>query len=132
MKPTRTANSPIANKNILIIDDDKGLLRILSSNLETEGCKVLVAETGEEGLKIAQAEKPDIILLDVILPGLKGREVCAQLKENRDTKDIPVIFLTAKDSPDDVKAEMEIGAVAHLTKPVDSRKLVAEIKHILR
>ena len=71
------------------------------------------------------------ILLDVILPGIKGREVCRKLKEDETTKDIPVIFLTAKDSPDDVKAEKEVGGEEHLTKPVTSKVLVSAVNKIL-
>ena len=80
---------------------------------------------------MAQRLKPDLIILDVILPGIKGREVCLRLKENKDTRDIPVMFLTAKDSPDDIKAEKEVGGICHLTKPVDNKQLISEIEKIL-
>lgn len=118
-------------KTILIIDDDKGLLKMMKVNLATHGFDVLTALTGEKGLEIAQKLSPDLIILDVILPGIKGREVCARLKRNPKTQEIPVIFLTAKNSPDDVKAELELGAVTHLTKPLDSHKVLDEIRHVL-
>ena len=71
-------------------------------------------------------------LLDVILPGVKGREVCKRLKNDQTTQDIPVVFVTSKDSPDDVQAEMEVGGLKHLTKPVSSKVLIAAIQEILK
>ena len=127
-------SSPSAGsaKMILLVDDDKSLLRLLQTNFRKEGYFVLTAENGEKGLALARQHHPDLILLDVILPGMKGRAVCAQLKEDAKTRDIPVIFLTAKDSPDDVQAELALGAVTHMTKPIDYRKLSAEVKKLLR
>ena len=116
---------------MLVIDDDRGLLKMISSGLEIHGFHVWTASDGEGGIKLAKAKKPDLIILDVLLPGMKGRQVCAKLKADTDTKDIPVIFLTAKDSPDDVLAEIEAGALGHLTKPVNSQKLLLEVKNIL-
>lgn len=118
-------------RKILIIDDDKGLLKMMKVNLATHGFEVLTAFTGEKGLAMAQSIHPDLIILDVILPGIKGRDVCSKLKENPKTQHIPVIFLTAKNSPDDVKAELALGAVTHLTKPLDSHKVLEEIRHVL-
>ena len=120
-----------SNKKILVVDDDKGLLKVLRANLMSHGFSVITADTGEKGLQLAGKKKPDLIILDVLLPGIKGREVCAKIKKNKLTSRIPVLFLTAKDSPDDVKAEMAAGALGHLTKPVDPKELIAEIKNIL-
>ncbi len=122
---------PGQNKKILVIDDDKGFLKMIRVSLINHGFDVLTADTGEKGIQLAQKKSPDLIVLDVLLPGIKGREVCVKLKKDKTTSSIPVMFLTAKDSPDDVKAEMEAGAVTHLTKPVDVKKLILEIKHIL-
>ena len=105
----------IPSQTLLVIDDDRSLLRLLKTNFMRHGISVLTAETGESGLWIAEQHKPDLIILDVILPKMKGRAVCAKLKENPLTKEIPVIFLTAKNSRDDVHAEMEAGALAHIT-----------------
>ncbi|MDP2653712.1 MAG: response regulator [Candidatus Omnitrophota bacterium] len=116
---------------ILLVDDDKTFVRMVSSDFFRRGVTVLVASSGERGIEMARAQKPDLIVLDVILPGMKGREVCLSLKEDPKTKDIPVIFLTVKDSPDDIHAEFEAGAVSHLTKPVDLKKLYLEIQKIL-
>ncbi len=104
---------------------------MISSDLEANGFKVWTAPEGESGIKLARSRKPDLIILDVLLPGMKGRQICAKLKEDPDTKDIPVIFLTAKDSPDDVLAEIQAGALGHLTKPVNSQKLLIEVRNIL-
>lgn len=119
------------NISILIIDDDRTLLRMVRAILMTNGFEALSANTGEKGLKLALKRKPRLIILDVILPRMKGREVCLKLKENSRTKDIPVVFLTAKDSPDDIRAEMEVGGTTHLTKPLEPQKLLEVINKIL-
>ena len=118
-------------EKILVIDDDEAISKIVRPILLSHGFSVLTANTGEDGLQIATAQKPDLILLDVILPGLKGREVCQKLKENPETKDIPIVFLTAKDSPEDVQAEIDVGAAAHLTKPVNAKTLIETVQNIL-
>jgi len=118
-------------KSILVIDDDDGIQRSVQKVLLPNGYSVLTATSGERGLQIAKVQKPDLILLDVILPGIKGREVCSQLKEDEETRDIPVIFLTAKNSPDDINAEMAVGAASHIAKPVNAKILLAEIKKLL-
>ena len=121
----------VGRKSILVIDDDQGFLKLIYANLISNGYQVATAATGEEGLKLATKVKPDMIILDVILPGIKGREVCLRLKEDAATRNVPVMFLTAKDSPDDIQAEMAVGAVTHLTKPVDTKRLLQEIQKIL-
>ena len=121
----------VARKSVLIVDDDEGLLKTVKPVLLTNGYSVLTATTGEKGIQIARRQKPDLIVLDVILPGIKGRQVCQKLKEDSATHTIPVIFLTAKDSPDDVKAELAAGAISHITKPFSNQKLLDEIKKAL-
>ncbi len=118
-------------QTILIIDDDRGLIKLLETGLANQGYHVLTATTGESGLNIAQNKDIDLILLDVILPGMKGREVCKKLKMDENTKNIPIFFLTSKNSQDDIKAELEAGAVAHITKPVDLNHLVPKIVAVL-
>lgn len=120
--------SQLVRKSILIVDDDEGLLKTVQKILLGNGYSVLTANTGEKGLQIARNQRPDLIILDVLLPGIKGREVCAILKEDPGTKLIPVIFLTAKDSPDDIEAEVAVGGQAHLVKPVNAKILLAEVK----
>jgi putative two-component system response regulator len=119
------------NKTVLIIDDEKMLHTMLKSVLAAHSIDVISAMSGEEGLKLLSVGRPDLIILDVLMPGMKGREVCRVLKASKDTKDIPVLFLTAKDSEDDMRAEFELGAVGHITKPINSNNLVKRVKEIL-
>jgi len=116
---------------ILLIDDDEMLIKTVRPILINNGYSVLTANSGEEGLSIIEKQKPDLLILDVILPGIKGRELCKKLKESKVTKDIPVVFLTAKDSPDDIRAEMDAGAETHLTKPVNAKELISTVNEIL-
>ncbi len=118
-------------KCILVVDDDEGIQRTLKRLLLPIGYSVLAATSGERGLQVAKSQHPDLIVLDVILPGLKGRDVCRRLKEDPETREIPVLFLTAKDSPDDIQAEMEAGGAAHITKPIHARSMIAKIKELL-
>ena len=120
-----------AQWTVLLVDDDKSFLKMAHSHFVKERVYLLTAETGEKGIKLAKQWAPDLILLDVIMPGLKGREVCLKLKEDSLTKDIPVVFLTYKDSPDDIMAEMEVGAMMHLSKPISMTDLLKEVKGIL-
>jgi DNA-binding response OmpR family regulator len=118
-------------RSILLIDDDESILLTSRHILLSHGFSVLTATAGEEGIRLAKQYKPDLILLDVILPGLKGRDVCKQLKLDPLTQNIPVVFLTAKHSTDDIHAEMEAGAVAHLPKPITPEILISTVKNIL-
>lgn len=133
-KTTKYQFRPNLNFNrkcILVVDDDEGIQKTIKRIFLPNGYSVLSASTGEKGLQVAKLQQPDLIILDVLLPGIKGRDVCLKLKEDEKTKKIPVVFLTAKDSPDDVKAEKEVGAYLHLTKPVNAKILLAEVKEIL-
>lgn len=125
-------NFSVNRKSILIVDDDEGILRTVKKVLLPKGYSVLAASTGEKGFAIAKRQRPDLVILDVILPGIKGRDLCSKLKSDPETRDIPVIFLTAKDSPDDIEAEMAVGGESHLNKPVNSRELIATVKNILK
>jgi two-component system OmpR family response regulator len=91
----------------------------------------LTAGSGEECLQIAKKQMPDMVILDVILPGIKGREVCQRLKKDPDTQKIPVLFLTAKDSPDDLQAEKDVGSDGHITKPLDMKVLIETVRSVL-
>ncbi len=130
VKPFFQNRQPQSRKSVLIVDDDEGAIKTVKNILLNEGYSVLTATSGERGLQVAKQQKPDVIILDVILPGIKGRTVCARLKADEDTKDIPVIFLTAKDSLDDIEAEKEAGAVTHITKPVHPRTLLTEVRKV--
>jgi len=119
------------SKKILLVDDDSGMHVIVVPILSKAGYTAISAKSGEQALHLALNERPDLILMDVIMPGIKGRDLCKKIKAYDVLNDIPVIFLTAKDSEDDVKAEMEVGAVAHLTKPVNPADLLNTIEEII-
>ncbi len=120
------------SKKILIVDDDPGVHFIISPILAKEGYNVVSARHGEQGLQLALSTRPDLIILDVIMPGsIKGRELCVKIKAYDVLKDTPVIFLTSKDSDDDIKAELDAGAITHLTKPIDATQLLTVVKNIL-
>ena len=114
-------------KRILIVDDTKDILQVVSRRLRSWGYEPLTAETGEEGLKIAEEQLPDLILLDVMLPKAKGRDVCARLKANPQTAKIPVIFLTALGLADHIKAGMDLGAEDYIVKPFEPAELKERI-----
>lgn len=118
-------------KKVLLVDDDPGIHLITVPILSKAGYAAISAKTGEQALQLALNERPSLIILDVIMPGIKGRDLCKKIKSYGVIKDIPVIFLTAKDSEDDVKAELEAGAVAHLTKPVNPAELLKTIEEII-
>lgn len=117
--------------SLLLIDEDEALVKMIRPILIAHGCSVLTASTGEEGLAVAESQKPDMVIMDVLLPKMKGREVCKALKANEATKGIPVVFMTAKDSEEDIRAEREVGAAAHLTKPFPPKRLISTIRAIL-
>jgi len=111
------------NKTVLIVDDVSANIDILKDMLCSE-FKVKATLKGEKALIIAQREPhPDLILLDVVMPEMDGYEVCRQLKGNSQTADIPVVFVTANDSPDEISKGLGLGAIGYLTKPVNPDKL---------
>lgn len=116
---------------ILVVDDDLTFVKLVKLHFLKHGVSVISSESGERGLEMAKRWKPDLIILDVILPGMKGRTVCAKLKEDSITENIPVMFVTFKNSLDDISAEMELGAVMHLTKPVNYDHLYEQVHKIL-
>lgn len=120
------------NQSILVVDDEKDIQKLIQYNLEKEGYKVLSALTGEEGLALAKLKKPDLILLDLMLPGMDGLEVCRLLKSSAQTKNTPVIMLTAKNSEVDQLVGLELGASDYIPKPFSVKVLVARIKNIFR
>ena len=122
-------NIEITKPTLLLVDDEPVNLRVLKQVLAND-YKLIFARNGEEALKLTETRQPNLILLDVMMPGLTGFEVCRRLKEDESTKDIPVIFLTAKDSPDDVEAELNAGGERHITKPLDADDLIGEIDKI--
>ena len=114
-------------RTILLIDDEINLRRVVSRRLEQHGYLALTAASGEEGLQMAEADQPDLILLDIMMPKMKGRDVCARLKANPKTAHIPVIFLTALGLADHIKAGMDLGAEDYIVKPFEPAELKERI-----
>jgi len=117
---------------ILIVDDEIDTLLPLKRSLEVEDYMVVGASNGHEALMKARTDIPDLILLDLMMPEMDGYEVCAQLKKNALTKNIPVIFLTAKDAVRDKVKGLDTGADDYVTKPFNLNELKARIKSVLR
>ena len=122
----------MAKGRILIIDDEEDLIELARYNLEQEGFQVQGALDGESGLNIAVKEQPDLVLIDLMLPGIDGLEVCRSLRANSSTASIPVIMLTAKSAESDRIVGLELGADDYVTKPFSPRELAARVKAVLR
>ncbi len=118
--------------NVLVVDDEEPILELLKFNLEKEGYKVSSAKNGAEALASLQKEIPDLVVLDVMLPGMDGLEVCRQMRQYAKFSDIPVIMLTAKGEEIDKIVGLELGADDYMTKPFSPRELIARIKARLR
>ncbi|WP_217587430.1 response regulator YycF [Lentibacillus saliphilus] len=114
---------------ILVVDDEQPIADILQFNLEKEGYDVICAYDGDEAIALAESEKPDLMLLDIMLPNKDGNEVC---REVRKTQSMPIIMLTAKDSEIDKVLGLELGADDYVTKPFSNRELIARVKANLR
>lgn len=117
-------------KTILVIEDDVSILRGLKDNLKFEEYEVLTAIDGQEGLKLALEKSPDLILLDIMLPGISGYDVCRKVKEQK--FDLPIIMLTARGKEVDKIAGLDLGADDYITKPFSTPELLARIRAILR
>jgi len=116
---------------ILIIDDSPTELHLFESMLEKSGFDVMVADSGEEGIRKAQSFKPDCILMDVVMPGMNGFQATRKLTHDVGTRDIPVIMITAKDQETDKIWGMRQGAVEYIVKPVGVKELVAKINAVM-
>ncbi|MCB9103491.1 MAG: hybrid sensor histidine kinase/response regulator [Anaerolineales bacterium] len=125
---------PVERKEqtILIIDDQPTNLRVMAEYLEMDGFELMVAQNGEDGLAIARAGQPDIILLDVMMPGIDGFETCRRLQQDDRTRDIPIIFMTALADVDHKVKGFEAGAVDYVTKPIQQAEVLARINTHLR
>lgn len=117
---------------VLIVEDEQDILDLLDYNLKIAGFRVLKADNGVQGLAMAKKELPDIVVLDLMLPGLDGKEVCRQIRQNEATRSIPVVMLTAKADEVDRIIGFEIGADDYMTKPFSPRELVLRVQAILR
>ncbi|HWC14790.1 MAG TPA: response regulator [Actinomycetota bacterium] len=115
-------------KRILIADDDPVILRLLQVNLELEGYEVVTANNGQEAVDAAGVQKPDLVILDIMMPRLDGYQACEKLKADHTTKDIPVIFLSAKAQQGDIDRGKSYGVVDYLTKPFDPSELLEVVE----
>lgn len=117
---------------MLVVEDEESILELLRYNLDKAGFTVIPAGSGEDGLALARRRRPDLILLDLMLPGMDGLEVCRMLKKSKETESIPVVMLTARGEEADIVAGLELGADDYLTKPFSPRVLLAHIGATLR
>ncbi|MFH0941087.1 MAG: response regulator transcription factor [Candidatus Omnitrophota bacterium] len=119
-------------EKILIVEDEKDIVKMLDYNLKKEGFRALSVHDGEDALDLANREHPDLVILDLMLPGMDGLEVCKALKKESKTASIPIIMLTAKSQESDKVIGLELGADDYVTKPFSPRELIARIKAVLR
>jgi len=122
----------MAKERILVVDDEEDILELIRFHLAREGYQLTLAATGEEALKKAKRETFDLVVLDLMLPGLDGLEVAKALKADARTKSVPIVMLTAKGEDADVVSGLEIGADDYITKPFSPRVLTARVRAVLR
>jgi len=113
---------------VLIVDDEVANVELLARRLEAIGCQTQVASSGERAIALARTEQPDLILLDVMMPGIDGWQTCRRLKSQPETAEIPVIFVTARDRSDDVSKGFEVGGIDYITKPIEPMELAARVR----
>jgi two-component system, OmpR family, phosphate regulon response regulator PhoB len=123
---------PMAKPRILIIEDERGLTEVLTYNLQREGYEAIVAHDGLEGLRKAQTQPPDLIILDLMLPTLDGLEVCRQLRAGKQTARVPIVMLTAKGEETDQVVGFSVGADDYVTKPFSVKVLLQRIRALQR
>lgn len=116
---------------ILVVDDERDLVQMVQLRLEAHGYEVLAAYDGEEGLRKAQTEKPDLVLLDLMLPKMDGYKVCSLLKHDTRYAKIPIVMFTARAQEEAEKLGLECGADAYLTKPFNAQTLLAKIQELI-
>ncbi|MCZ7555366.1 MAG: response regulator transcription factor [Bacteroidia bacterium] len=122
----------MSKAGILVVEDEEEILELITYNLSREGYDVRAVSAGEEALKLIQNKAPDLMLLDLMLPGVDGLEVCKAVKGNPATKDISIIMLTARSEEADIVTGLELGADDYITKPFSRRVLLARVKAVLR
>lgn len=122
----------MSTKSILVIEDDPDIVEIVSFNLEREGFRVLTAGAGDAGLELAETHGPDLVVLDLMLPGMDGLEVCRRMRASDALATVPILMLTAKSEEADVVIGLELGADDYLAKPFRPREMVARVRALLR
>jgi DNA-binding response OmpR family regulator len=118
-------------KEILIVDDEPNVLVPIQFLMEQQGYRVMTAERGEDALDLIYQYKPDLVLLDIMLPGIDGYEVCEIIRLNPDFRDVKIIFLTAKGRESEIAKGLALGADAYISKPFSNTTLVARVKELL-
>ena len=121
-----------ANKTVLIIEDDKNIRELISFNLNNSGYKTLEAEGGEKGMRVIRKTPPKLILLDLLLPGIHGLDVCRIIKSNHETGNIPIIMISALGQEEDIVEGLEAGADDYIKKPFSVKVLLARVDAVLR
>lgn len=119
-------------KKILVVDDEKDIVDLIAYNLEQDGFAVIKACDGKQALERVNAEKPDLLILDLMMPGLPGMEVCRMIRRQESTASLPIIMLTAKSDPIDKILGLEMGADDYIAKPFHVRELIARVRAVLR
>lgn len=122
----------MAREVICVVEDDRDIAELVSFNLTREGYQISVISSGEEAIKTISNVFPDLVILDLMLPGVDGLEVCRRLKQDEKTREIPIVMLTAKSEDSDIVAGLELGADDYITKPFSPRILTARIRAVLR
>lgn len=122
----------MSNKKIVIVEDEPDILEILSYNLKREGFDVIGADNGTQGLALIKQHLPDIALLDLMLPGMDGLEICQQVRLDKDCAHIPIAMVTAKGEESDIVLGLGVGADDYISKPFSPKELIARIKALLR
>ena len=122
----------MSKEKILIVDDERDIVELIKYHLEREGFSVIYSYNGEDALQRARRESPDLVILDLMLPGLDGLEACRLLKRSSETRHIPIIMLTAKTGETDIVVGLELGADDYVTKPFSPRELIARVNAVLR
>lgn len=121
----------MSREKLLVVDDEKDFVGFISERLEAKGFDILKAYDGKKGFEMAQSERPDLIILDVAMPEMNGYDVCRNLKMDENSKDIPIIMLTAKFQPNDILFGKEMGTDAYLTKPLELELLLNTVNALL-
>jgi two-component system alkaline phosphatase synthesis response regulator PhoP len=124
--------SVMAKQRVLVVEDEEDIAELVQYNLNKERYEVLVASSGEAGLDMARRERPDLILLDIMLPGMDGLEVCRALHADPETAQIPIVMVTAKGEEADIVTGLELGADDYVTKPFSPKVLIARLRSVLR
>lgn len=122
----------MAKKTILVVDDEEDIRKLVKYNLDKEGYNIVTADTGEAALQAIEHDQPDLVILDLMLPGVDGLEVCKRIKKNSHSEQIPIIMLTAKGEEGDIVTGLEVGADDYITKPFSPKVMVARVRTLFR